>query len=266
MPFDPVVAGIASGAAAAGLARRAYKWLDSDYLSDRSVNPVTSAMPIARRARVPNRFRRRRRRRYVRRRRTRFTRAVQPQMVYRTLKSVIQWTFNAGAGAISAVTCTVNSINDPTDAMGAGRPLGYTEYAALYDRYCVVGGYITMEGVSVDASIPLVVGINVQRSSTLLTTFEHYKELPHTADAIITPDMDKFKLYLPFRVAPYFGKPKILSQENLCSDFGSNPVDTLRGHFYVQPVDKTSDPGNVHTVITIVQRVALFKPRIPARS
>jgi len=217
--------------------------------------------------RMPRRYRQRRRRGGRRRfRRNYRRRAVQPYKVVRQLKTVTFYPFDAGAGTISVGIINVNSANDPFAGLGTGQPLGHDQYAALYERSCVIGGRVTAAVTSTDGMNPIVAGVNINTSSSALTVYEHYAELPHTSMKLMTPEQDKITLGLRFGVGKYFAGRKLLSDDRLTANIGSDPTDLLYAHFFVQSADKSANPANCLFVITLYQTVVYFKPKVPARS
>lgn len=210
------------------------------------------------------RSRRGRRRRLYRR----AARTVQPFSVMRTLKSVIPFTFNPGAGVVSFGDVYLNSAYDPTGNIASGQPLGYDQYTALYNRYCVVAWSVKLEWCTTDNTVPVVVGFTPSTSSTALTSYSHYKELPGTKSMIITPDIDKGLIFARGGVKKWYVPPggKLLSNENLSSAVSGNPTNILHGHLWAQAMDATSDPAPIQVICTIWQRTVFFDPVIPARS
>lgn len=189
-----------------------------------------------------------------------------PFKIVRRVRTTLYYAFNPGAGTIATGLLNLNSAQDPTGNVGSGQPLAHDQYSGLYERCAVIGGTVQVECASADGTNPVAVGINVQPSSSTLTTYEHYKEMPHTSMKLMTPDLDKVVFGTRFGVAKYFGHRKILSDDRLSAAIGAEPTDLLYGHLFFQSVDKTADSGIIHTVITITQTIVYFKPKAPARS
>lgn len=213
------------------------------------------------------RNKRRGRKIYRRKRRT-----VQPFQIVRTMKSVVAFAIDpAGAGALGAIGTPwlkLNSGYDPTGILGSGQPLGYDQYTALYKRAAVAKWSCKIEICTVDNTTPICVGFTPTISSTALTNYNHYKELPGTVSSIVTPDVDKLTMFARGGVKKYF-MPKsgrMLSDDQCTHAIGSDPTNLLYGHIWAQPMDQSSDAGIIRGVITIWQTVIFYQPEVPARS
>lgn len=190
-----------------------------------------------------------------------------PYKLVRTLKTVKHLIWNPGAaGLIASYRLPVNSGNDPFGSGGSGQPLAWDQYGGLYERYAVIKCGVAVEMASVDATNPLCVGINFQTSSTELSTYEHYKELPNTKFQLMTPDMDRIKLYASGSPRRFFGHKKMLADDRLSAAIGSDPTDLLYAHVFAQPIDQATDTGQILGVVTIYQTVVFYKPKTLARS
>lgn len=202
------------------------------------------------------------------RRYARVPRTVQPKSCIRAFKTCTYGALNPGAGAISVTKQNLNSCFDPTGEAGSGQPLGWDQMTALYNKYCVVAWSVKFEWVSTDNTNALIVGFTPTTSSTALTNYAHYKELPGTVSAIITPDIDRGRLFSKGGVKKWFMPRggKILSNENLTSSTGGSPTNILYGHMFAQSIDGSADPATVNFIMTVYQKVVFFDPVIPSRS
>lgn len=208
------------------------------------------------------------RRRGRRRRYGRVPRTLAPYSVTRKLKSVLYLSLNPGAGALSVQKFELNNAFDPTGSMGSGQPLGFDQYSALYQRCCVIGWSCRFEVVSTDNSSPIAVGFTPLVSSTDLTKYEHYKELPKTSSSVVTPDIDKLQMFARGGVKRFFLPPggKILTDDTLSHAVSGGPSRKLYGHVWAQAMDGSSDPALVHVTVTLVQMCVFYVPEVPARS
>lgn len=212
-----------------------------------------------------------RRRRFGRRRfkRNYPGRSLQPYSVGRWLNTATYVSLNPAAGAITVSTMVLNSGFDPLGSASATQqPLGFEQYEAMYNRYCVVAWKCFFECVSTDNSNPLVVGFTALPTINTLTSFQHYKELPSTVQRVITPDIDKVTFGMRGSVKrwllPQGGK--MLSDTDLSAVTTAYPTKILYGHLYAQAMDGSSDPAAVHIVIKMRQLIVFFDPKAPARS
>lgn len=227
--------------------------------------PLINAVMAGRNA-FGRRYKGGRRRRTRRYRRTAAT--VQPYTIVRTVKSVKEFAIDPDAGSIYVQTIKLNSCYDPTGTIGSGKPLGFNEYAALYQRSAVIGWSAKLEFVSSDNTYPVVCGICPIADSTGLASFMHYKESKGNRSAIMTPDIDKITVFNRGGVKSWF-LPKsanMLSDDTLTHGTAGDPSRILYGHIYAQAMDATSNPGAARVVLTLTQKVVFYVPKTPARS
>lgn len=74
-------------------------------------------------------------------------------------------------------TYRLNSLYDPEFKLGGGQPMGFDQWAALYNRYVVYGGKITLEFMS-ESTLPFEVFVGPDNDSTAPTTSNQFAELP----------------------------------------------------------------------------------------
>lgn len=218
-----------------------------------------------RRTALKRRSFRRRRRAYWRRPQ----RAVQPYSVIRRLKVCNNLNFDNSAGAYSEIVLNLNSAYDPLGTASAtDQGLGFDQYEALYNKYCVVGWKIVVEAVSMDNSTPIVVGFTPTTTNSSLTSYTRAKEMAGTVSRIVTPDIDKTGFVAKGSVKRWLmpAGGKLLTNDLMWSTVATNPSSILFGHLWVQPVDQSSDPGTVRFVYTLHQLVVFFDPKVPTRS
>lgn len=213
----------------------------------------------------------RKRRRFGRRRfkKNYPSRTLQPYSIARWMTTATYLALNPAAGAITVSTLVLNSGFDPLGSASATQqPLGFEQYEALYNRYCVIGWKIGLECCSTDNSNPVVVGFTPLPTITTLTSFQHYKELPSTVQRIITPDIDKVVFGMRGSVKRWLlpRGGKMLSDTDLSAVTTAYPTKILYGHLYAHAMDVTADPALVHCVIKLRQLVVFFDPKVPARS
>lgn len=225
-----------------------------------------TAMPTARRYRTATRQRRFRRRRRGIKRMYR-GRGTTPWSIKRVLSTSGFQSIDAGAGALAETQLFLNSAHDPLGSLSATQsPLGFTEYATLYNRYCVIGWSVFFEVCSLDNTNPVVVGFCP--SLTAGASYHHYAELPGDVHRVCTPDQDKvvFGARGGVRrwVLPQGGK--LLSCEEACSTVTGNPSRVLYGRLYLQAQDSAADEAAVKVTIKMKQLVVFFDPKTPSRS
>lgn len=207
----------------------------------------------------------------VRRRRfrRRIGRTVQPYSITRIVKTCQSFNLDPGAaGSLNSLQFKLNSAYDPSGNLGAGQPLGYDQYTALYQRAGVVSWRMKLELVSTDNTYPIVVGMTPMVSSTALTSYNHYKELPGTVSTIVTPDVDKNFLKAKGGVKRWF-MPKsgrMFADDTITHGVGSDPSRILYLHLWAQDLSAANDTAAVRCVATLYQTVRFYVPEIPTRS
>lgn len=192
-----------------------------------------------------------------------------PFSIARKLKSVFTYSLAPPAGGgIKVETMKLNSIFDPTGAFGSFKPLGHAQYAALYNRYCVIGYSLKFEVCTAENSTPTMVGFCPIVSGTTLAEYPHYKEVPGCVSMMLTPDVDKgtFTARSGTRRFLLPGGGKMLADDELTAAVSSDPTRILHGHVFAQAADQSSTAAAVRIVVTMWQTVVFFVPVIPARS
>lgn len=206
----------------------------------------------------------RRRRRYGR-----VGRRLQPYSMSRWLKTSMYFALNAGGGTLTEQTVNLNNAYDPMGSASAqAQPLGWDQYTALYQRCTVVAWRVKIEAVSTDNTNALVIGFTPSRSSTALTSYNHYRELPSTVQRLMTPDIDKVIMGMKGSVKRWLAPPgsKILSVEELAGTATTGPARNLFAHVYAQALDESADPASVGIILTLQQLCVFHEPVVPARS
>lgn len=249
-----------------GLASRKFK--DNQYLPEPLGQEVLNflgtnyTMPSKKKSKTTTK--KRTRKVYTRKR----FRTLQPYSIVRKFKTVTNTAFNPGAGGVDCQQLKLNSAYDPTGSIGAGQPLGFDQYSALYQRYAVVGWRVYFRFVSSDNSNAILVGFTPKRDASALASAQYYLECPGTVSRHMTPDIDKVEFGSKGTVKHYFLPKggKLLTDDTLTALYTNDPSRLLYGHVWLQALDATADPALVNCVITIEQLVVFFDPIIPARS
>lgn len=186
------------------------------------------------------------------------------------LKTSFLGQHNPAAGTIGVDTIALNGANDPTLAMGAGQPLYWDQWTAMYRRYCVIGWKIDFQVVTTDNTNPTVFGFCPLTTSTALANHLAYKEVAGNISAVCTPDIDKNYLSAKGSVEKYLlgakRRGRMLSDDNLYALTSANPTNVLYGHIYTQAFDQSADPAVINYCATLKQIVVFFDPIVPGRS
>jgi len=187
------------------------------------------------------------------------------------LKSCFNVALGVADGSLTPSYVCLNALSDSRQALGAEQPLGYDQYAALYQKYTVIGfkAYATFANHAVYST---VVGLHIATNNNGLTAYEHYRELPHTAMKVLTSDIDHTTLVLKGSTKKFF-PIKLMSEDeaNGTLDTGGSGVDPSSNysvwlHIFAQHIAKSAEGTNLTVVVTI-ERIAVLWDRVtPARS
>lgn len=176
------------------------------------------------------------------------------------------------SGALSRRTISGTNIVDPFASFGAGQPLGYDQWKALYNTAIVVGVKVRAT-VHNAASTSVMYGLSVcprAQGETALTDYEHYKELPNTVSRLLSPDVDHGTIAIKSSTKRALGLKDLKDNEDveclISADTG--PTDQYYIHAWVQPTDQASTVGSpgIEFVFDVEYIVLLTNPIIPARS
>lgn len=222
---------------------------------------------MPRRTRTATRKRQRsgfRRKKFYRRRR----RDVQPYSIVRKLKSVCTFDLNSASGSIAAKVLKLNSGIDPMGDITGVQGLGWDQHTSLYRRYVVIAWAVKMEMVSTDNTHPIICGFTPTTDASSKTSYSHFKECPGTTSMILTPDVDKGRLFARGSVSRWMHPPggKIRSDDTLWALVANDPSRILYGHIWTQQMQVTAEPDTVRWVLTVYQTIVFFDPLIPERS
>lgn len=175
------------------------------------------------------------------------------------------------AGALVMTPLQLNSFDDPFTTSGAGQPLGYDQWKALYKKAFVVSSKITVKAVNRDSSEPIMVGVTpmpLSQAATALASYEHYMEYPSTKSYLLTPDMDHMTFFHKVSVKRHMHLNKLRDVDEIRVDLVNEtaPADLCYWHLWSQPVQQSADMGSVDLVTTMEYIVVLIDPVVPSRS
>lgn len=183
------------------------------------------------------------------------------------LKTANTASFDSAAGAMASHLLILNSCYDPTGNGGTGQPLGFSQYTALYNKYCVVGWKLEIQAVSTDNSAPIVVGFTPTTQASATGAYLQNKEMPGSVIKVVTPDQDKTTIFTRGSVKKWLmpTSGKMLTDDTLSAATSTDPSRKLYGHIFTQGIT-AADPAAVNIVYTLTQIVVFFDPKVPSRS
>lgn len=171
-----------------------------------------------------------------------------------------------GAGALDTYILKANSLNDPLNTIGAELPLGLDQWAAMYQKYVIVGSNIEVHwGIGTGQA---VVGIALKQDGTALTSHEQYMEMPLSKWRLTSADHDLVIQNHSYKGKKYEKIRDWKDAEDYQASFTTSPGDptTIRYyHLFVQDTNST-EASNYEFVVKITFYALLFDSIIPARS
>lgn len=196
-----------------------------------------------------------------------------PNRIVRKLKTTQYYDLGtSSAGGIRNTKLALNSIYDPESAYGTQQPLGYDQYASLYNRYCVIGARLKVTYHNKDDE-SWVVGQHIAIDNTSLTSYEHYKEIKSTKSVLLSPDIDKVGMVSNVSPKKFFHIKNPLAFDDtdtnngLNAPFGSNPANIVYAHIFAQPANQSSTTGDSVEVVVDLEQIVVFYDYIkPTRS
>lgn len=227
--------------------------------------------------RMPRRSRTTRRRRPAYRRRRAFRRYAKrrgripmmwPQSKLIRCRVVSGGSFSGNTGAIGVNTFKCNSLADPTGNFSSILPLGTDQWAGMYTEYIVVGARYIVDVHASAATGSVLVGLNVMRSATTLTTYGHYMEMPGAKTVMMSSDADRGRLVANFSAKKHFKVTNLKDVGHLKADYSTTPGDpTDLAYMHLWCQDTTgSETCTVDCVIRAEFIVLLRESVQPARS
>lgn len=184
---------------------------------------------------------------------------------FRVVESIAQ---ASGAGAIQTFQFKLNSLNDPTGVLSASLPLGLDQWAAMYQRYVVVGTKVYLKAHAESVTGSIVYGLNIMQDSSALSNYKHYMEMPRTRSKLLSSDVDHSGLGVGWSLKKNEKVRKVKDAEDYHADFSTTPGDPTEiryAHLWFQDVNSTS-AATLEGVLTLEYVVLLFDPVSPARS
>lgn len=183
-------------------------------------------------------------------------------------RTVTNWSGTSGAGGIVETPLKANSLNDPTGSISANLPLGLDQWAAMYQKYVVVGSKCLVRAHAGTVTGSLIYGISLLRSNSALSAFDYHLEQPLVRSKMLTADVDHSGIGLTYSAKKFWKFRKFMDTEDQHASFSASPGDPTNICYYVlwyQDVGK-SEAVNVEGVLTMEFSVLLFDPIIPSRS
>lgn len=184
----------------------------------------------------------------------------------------LRWTFFADQSTTSPASYDYLSYrgNSPYDpyytGVTGGQPMGYDQYAAIYDRVLCRASKITV-CFTPDSSQDVDCAIVASDATTPNTTWSNIYSRANSVKGVMLPigSAQKCKMLTMYRtVRKIFGLKKLdEAEDSYIALTSGNPGNQFFYHVFIGPVDRTSYPSlNVHTRVTITYYCLFFQKNL----
>lgn len=172
----------------------------------------------------------------------------------------------AGGAAFGVLTFKANSLNDPWGTSSTQDPLGFNEYAAMYNKCVVVSSKIYLLAHASTATGAILYGVSLMPNSTTLSDINHYREHKITSARMLSPDVDHSGVVSKYKGKRYEKIVKWKDAENFHAvTTPADPTTVRYYHVWVGDVTGANNAG-IEFSGTIEYNVLFFDPKVPTRS
>lgn len=174
----------------------------------------------------------------------------------------------SGSGAMAMHPIKANSLNDPAGALVNNLPLYTDQYAALYQKYIVLGSKLTFKPYRAVGTGMDVVGIHLADNSTSLADHDYYREQSRTRSIMLTDQKPSGTVSLKYSGKKFWKLINIKDdseQEASFSTTPGDPTDVAYYHVFIQDMTK-GDAVTLEGSFIMEWIVLLTDPVTPTRS
>lgn len=175
---------------------------------------------------------------------------------------------NSGTEQIGKHVFRANSLFDPDYALGGHQPLGFDQWAAIYDHYCVVGSKITATALNVTNANggPYRFVLRLDDTDRTWTTWSHIMEHPGTSPMAqyghpVDAGTGHASVSQTFSAKKFFKTSRILSDDRFNSLVTANPSEDALFTLFANNASSTFDPSTVYFQIEIEYIAVFTEPR-----
>jgi len=173
---------------------------------------------------------------------------------------------NPAAGALGKYIFRANSCYDPNSSGTGHQPLGYDQWADVYNHYCVLGSRIKCTFISTETSVscPLALGVVLDDDGTIAATAGTIIEQGKSKYALINSRDLAFdngiSLTNTYDARSYFGVTDPLDNSDLSALVSTSPARTACFTVWVGDFAEAADLGAIRILVEMVFDVVFFKP------
>lgn len=171
---------------------------------------------------------------------------------------------HSSTSTLSDTQYRLNSIFDPSFAIGGHQPYGHDTLQTLYNRYRVFAAYVTVKFFNSSTAVPLYVTAIPSNVTSSITTTDLAAESPYARNMIATstkPAIARFKVNLPKVTG--VSNVQYKTDDRFAAVFGADPTEVINLHL-VHSVPTGTVP--VYSQVNITYYVECWDPHELAQS
>ena len=179
---------------------------------------------------------------------------------------------DAGAGYTNSRLFRANSLYDPDYSSTSStqhQPLGFDQWMAFYQIYCVLGAKITVTPVNTSSTIPLIFGVTLRQGNVTLAVDPN--TLREQGDsswryAGNMSDTGRKSVTKKFSTKKFLGFPHPTNENSCRASATGNPASPAYFQVWVAAADGIANPPNTSMNITIDYIAHLSQPKVLSQS
>lgn len=169
------------------------------------------------------------------------------------------------------VVYNANSVYSPENSGGGHQPMGFDQYALLYNHYIVLGAKIVVTftpqfsaSADVAAGKDIFAIVGLRDTSSTVTTMTRNMEMPQTRWKHVpaASARDKIVISKKFSAKRFFNVSDVKDKDDIGADVTSNPTDVACFHIGVGPmITASATPLAVSCTVNVTYIVLFREPK-----
>lgn len=171
-------------------------------------------------------------------------------------------------GTASSYVFSANGMYDPNISQTGHQPLGFDQMMLFYQHYTVIGSKIKVTYTSTTNNEPVIVGIQLRDSATVITDPDEGRENGNLTYKIIGTEQGSHSttLFKSFSPKNFFGKKVTLSNSEFYGTTSGNPTEQAYYHLTVGAYQPSAVVPTIYMNVQVEYLAVLTEPRILAQS
>lgn len=183
-----------------------------------------------------------------------------PPRMRQTLRYAQEINLVGTSGALASNGIALNGLFDPDTTGGGHQPLGFDQYLAMYERYCVLSTRVTIDCAINGAAVPTLVGITGLPGITTYASATGRIEVGSTAYRVLPAlQATPASLTSVFDMAKFFGIDDLSDEPDICGTSTANPATVAGCTIWCRDVLGTSTV-NVSFLVLVEYDTLFLKP------